>query len=208
MIGAAFRILPGVINLPVSKTDFTGTWPDKTPFRLVLTEGSGAPVLTETPAEGRVLTVQLPKAEVVRIALSCHINGNDPSDVPPNTPILLKMGLWSWIVEANPPDLAQLQQLALDGGHYMMTPPRFLTLTHAVQQPLIEPEFQKLESRRRLGETFARLTDEFPISGKSTMKIDIHATWQEPVDDGSSLPQPRILDGSTRAFDFPIDRTQ
>ena len=41
-----------------------------------------------------------------------------------------------------------------------------------------------------LGQTFATLTDEFPIDGKSTIKLDIQATWNDPVDDLSDSPQP------------------
>ena len=87
----------------------------------------------------------------------------------------------------------------------MLTPPRPLTLVHAVQQPLIEPQFQNLTSREVLGETFALLLDEYPISGKSTIKVDMHADWQEPIDDLSDAPQPVILSGSMTPFSTSIE---
>ena len=87
----------------------------------------------------------------------------------------------------------------------MLTPPRLLTLVHAVQQPLIEPQFQHLEAAKVLGQTYATLTDEFPISGKSTIKVDIQSTWQDPVDDLSDNPQPVIQNGAVRAFEVPIN---
>jgi hypothetical protein len=199
--GAAFRGLPGTPAGSVWKTPFTGTWPDTVPFRLVLDEGAGAPQFTENATE-RVLLVRLPKAEVATVALSCFLT-DDPTTKPPN--MLSTMKIWNWIEELNPPNLANLHALALDGGHWMITPPRLLTLVHAVQQPLIEPQFQHLEAHKALGQTFATLTDEFPISGKSTIKVDIEATWKEPVDDGSADPQPKTIDGAVRAFEVPIN---
>jgi hypothetical protein len=199
--GAAFRTLPGTPDGSVWTTLFTGKWPDTRPFRLVLDEGSGAPEFSENKTE-RVLRVHLPKAEVVKVLLSCFLTDDDTTQ-PPR--MLSTMKIWSWIVEANPANLSDLQKLALDGGHWMLTPPRTLTLVHAVQQPLIEPEFQHLTVARNFGETFATLFDEMPISGKSTIKLDIEAKWQEHVDDLSDKDQPQILNGAAHAFEIPLD---
>ena len=35
----------------------------------------------------------------------------------------------------------QILQRSLEGGHWMLTPPRLLTLVHAVQQPIGRPAF-------------------------------------------------------------------
>jgi hypothetical protein len=199
--GAAFATLPGAPAGSVWQTPFTGIWPNTTPFRFVLDEGSGAPEFTEDATE-RVLRVHLPKAEVVIVAMSCFLT-DDPTTKPPN--MLSTMKIWSLIEAANPANLNDLRILALNGGHWMLTPPRLLTLVHAVQQPLIEPQFQNLQAGKALGQTFATLTDEFPISGKSTIKLDIQAVWQDPVDDLTDNPQPQILNGSIRAFEVPID---
>ncbi len=88
----------------------------------------------------------------------------------------------------------------------MITPPKLLTLVHAVQQPLIEPQFQHLTVTRLPGQTSATLTDEFPISGKSTIKVDIEAVWQEPFDDLSDTanPQPVIRNAAGHAIDLPL----
>jgi len=199
--GAAFMNLPQApLNLPqgpggaVFEVPFTGTWPDERPFRIALVEGSGAPGLAESATE-RVLTVQLAKADQVEVPMSCYLT-SDGRD---------KMAIWELIQQANPPNLAALGQLALNGGHWMLTPPKTLTLVHAVQQPLIEPQFQSLASTRILGDTKAHLTDEIPISGKSTIKVDINATWTETIDDGTSDPQPKTPPGQTRAFEAPVD---
>ena len=84
--------------------------------------------------------------------------------------------------------------------------PRTLTLVHAVQQPLIEPQFQHLTAARDLGSTSAVLTDELPISGKSTDKIDVEASWTEPVDDGTDGTQPVLLSGAARAFEQTLEK--
>jgi hypothetical protein len=199
--GAAFKSLPGTPAGFVWQQAFTGTWPDTLPFRLALDEGSGPPAFVESATE-RVLTVHLPKATIATVALSSYLT-DDATSRPPN--MLSTMKIWSWITEANPPNLSTLQALALQGSHWMLTPPRILTLVHAVQQPLIEPQFQDLEAGKVLGETAARISDEFPISGKSTIKVALDATWQEPVDDLSDNPQPQILDGAGTAFELHID---
>jgi hypothetical protein len=79
------------------------------------------------------------------------------------TPEDLKlMGVWQWlrefidratILQAQPEQLllgypidqiAYILQRAVEGGHWMLTPPRLLTLVHAVQQPLGIPQFDAL----------------------------------------------------------------
>ena len=201
--GAAFFTLPGTAAGSVWTQPFTGTWPDTKPFRLTVDEGSGAPVFTDTVTE-RILRVFLPKAEVAIVDLSSYLT-DDATTKPAN--MLSAMQIWQWIVEANPANLADLKQLALNGRHWMITPPRTLTLVHAVQQPLIEPEFQNLTSGKLPGKTYATLTDAFPISGKSTIKIDLQGSWTEPVDDGSDNPQPVVLNGSSHAFEVPLKTT-
>jgi hypothetical protein len=69
--GAAFVNLPGVAPGAVFTVPFTVTWPNERPFRIVLAEGAGAPVLTET-AQERFLTVRIEKAEEVTVQLSCY----------------------------------------------------------------------------------------------------------------------------------------
>jgi hypothetical protein len=198
--GAAFATLPGDNSGAVWQTPFIGTWPDNRPFRFVLDEGTGPPSFAESDTE-RVLTVHLAKAEIATVALSSYLT-DDFASRPAR--MLETMAIWDLISSAEPGNLASLRQLALDGQHWMLTPPRTLTLVHAVQQPLIEPQFQNLTCTRSAGSTSATLTDEFPLSGKSTDKVDINAVWQEPVDDLTDAPQPVILPGSARALEQKI----
>ena len=93
------------------------------------------------------------------------------------------MGVWKWLREyvehitvTNPEQLnlmpgtsvdkiAHILQRAVEGGHWMLTPPRLLTLIHAVQQPLGRPEFTALnvEHSCEQGETL----ETAPARGKT-----------------------------------------
>jgi hypothetical protein len=194
-LGAGWIGLPQTPDNTFSPVPFTGKWPDERPFRIALREGTDAPVFTETPAE-RVLTVSLAKAEEVQVRLSSYLDAAG----------LAKMAIWEWIVQTNPPNLGLFQQFALEGRHWMLTPPRTLTLVHAVQQPLLEPQFQTLASSRKSGETRARLLDDIVINGKSTEKIDIQAAWNEMIDDGGPDPQPKTPPAQARAFEEIVPR--
>ncbi len=102
-----------------------------------------------------------------------------------------------------------LSESAIKGIHWMLTPYRKLTLTHAVQQPLIRPVFDHLWAEKEIGNTYAMLQDKFPISGKSTIKVDIHAKWEEPIDPlGESVW--KIINGKTHVAEVsaePEDET-
>jgi hypothetical protein len=129
--------------------DGQGDWQKLLPFRLALTDGSQPP---DWDPAGRVLTVSLPKAFQGLVPLSSYLLPDD----------LKLMGVWQWLREAIDlsvlflpdippldPDLdaekiAHLLQRAVEGGHWMITPPRILTLVHAVQQPLGHPQFSAL----------------------------------------------------------------
>jgi len=112
--------------------------------------------------------------------------------------------------------IAHVLQLAREGGHSLLTPPHLLTLVHAVQQPLGRPAFSRLTAQftpsastlrtqpesaptatteldvltswRRLGSTDAYLVGALRVHGGSTAKVDIHAEWTDPVDDGVNDP--------------------
>ena len=72
------------------------------------------------------------------------------------------MGVWQWLREyieritvidpqpqflqpgAAVDQIAHVLQRAVEGGHWMLTPPRLITLVHAVQQPIGRPMFAGL----------------------------------------------------------------
>jgi hypothetical protein len=203
--------LPGVRVRPGSVTmiDFgpVSSWPNAQPFRIILVEGSAYPQWDE---KKRLLTVQLPKAGMATIPLSAYIEEED----------LKIMGVWQWIkeyvdelvaksasstsmvseIQELSGKLADLSQLALEGGFWMLTPYRKIVLVHAVQQPIGRPEFKELFAIRGSGSSFAHLEGEIKVHGMSTMKLDIAAEWQEPVD----LPEPGMRSGKAHVEEVPL----
>ncbi len=130
-------------------------WQKMVGFRLVLSEPQ--PGQTDMRPSwdpvNRALTVYLPKGQVAVTPLSSHLSVED----------LKLMGIWQWlrqyielvtIFQPRPQylqpgtavdQIAHILQRAVEGGHWMLTPPRLLTLVHAVQQPVGRPRFQPLD---------------------------------------------------------------
>jgi hypothetical protein len=171
----------------------------------------------------RVLTVFLPKGECKVVPLTSYVA---PAD-------LKLMGVWQWLREyvdrltvsdaeqvylrpgTDADRIAHVLQRAVEGGHWMLTPPHLLTLVHAVQQPIGRPEFTAavvhhemtqplaptalqttpgrgptdptelaaITAWRLPNSTDAYLIGALKIHGASTARIDLLATWDDPVDD-------------------------
>lgn len=213
-------------------------WEKTVGFRLALADAplvsadGGAPdaaaLRPRWDPAARLLTVFLPKGQTAVVPLSSYLTPRD----------LTLMGQWQWLREfvdlatifgAQPahlrPELpvdllAQVLQRAVEGGHWLITPPTLLTLVHAVQQPLGQPAFAALNvghtdttsafalqsdrirnradaqelapvtAWRRLHETSAYLMGALRIHGASTAKVNLFAAWTDPVDMPSE-PQPR-----------------
>lgn len=203
--------------------DESGDWQQSRGFRLVLAEpppGAGERSPDWDPA-GRVLTVYLAKGRTRVVPLSSYLA---PAD-------LKLMGVWQWLREyidqvtvgdvqaaalrpgSDIDRIAHVLQRAVEGGHWMLTPPHLLTLVHAVQQPIGRPQFtaaaldhaadagpQALQTTpgrgrtdpselapvtawRRLDANDAYLLGALKIHGASTGRIDLLATWDDPFDD-------------------------
>jgi len=195
--GATFQFynLSGVSQGESFKIPFSGSWPNRIPFRIKLTEGNDRPEFEETNDE-RIFTIKLPKAEIVNVKVSCFLSSQDN---------LLKMAIWNWISELNPPDLEKLKKLSIDGMHWMISPYRTIRLVHAVRQPLISPEFQNLRAIREHKETRVLLSDIIPISGKSTQKLDINSKWKNIIYDDDEPLGYRLDDEPIRAHAFKLD---
>jgi hypothetical protein len=208
-------------------------WQHVRPFRLALADGDSPPQWD--PAAG-VLTVAVPKGTTAIVPLSSCCDAGD----------LANLGVWSWLREyieyltaqqpqseeyVQPPlrdRVAHVLQLATEGGHGMLTPPRLLTLVHAVQQPMGRPAFSRLTAQlpaativtslltqpetyptadtemdvltawRTLGSTDTYLVGALQVHGASTAKLDLHATWTDPVDD-------LMADPTTQSFSAFVD---
>ena len=91
------------------------------------------------------------------------------------------------------------------GRNWLTTPFKQLTLTHATQQPLGLPWFQHLAAPRNFGQTFAELADDVIVSGKSSIKLEVHASWNETIDP-LAQPGPQVLKGQARVGEVHLER--
>lgn len=129
--------------------------------------------------------------------------------------------------------IAHILQLATEGGHAMLTPPHLLTLVHAVQQPIGHPAFERLTAQlgragmegqtqpedeptaeteldvltawRVFGSTDARLVGALSVHGASTAKVDIKASWTDPLDDPTPDASGLVTDPAEQSFSVQVD---
>jgi hypothetical protein len=196
--GAAMRFIPRKgtqVNEQVSYEkggNWPTAWPEAKPIRLILEEGAaiGAPTVS-TDADETQVRYALPKAESARVRLSSYPVADD----------LDLSAIWAMIEASNAPAAVKegLRSQILRGWHWMISPFRTLRLIHAVRRPLKPPAFQANWSvNRQAGETFARISGLLDFSRKSTGRVDLHASWEEPVDlgkgNGASAPDPLLGD--------------
>jgi hypothetical protein len=177
--GVLFLGLPGLgaddVIDGVNRILFEGSWPDPEPFRLVVhaigaTAASAAPVWSPG---ARTLTVQVAQGQTHRVRFCSILKGTD----------LPNMAMWNWIEETAVADLPKLRQQAEHGRNWLATPFRTLTLVHAVQQPLEIPKLGAMTTTRAAGTTLTALHGSCVVDAKSTEKIDVHARWEDPIDD-------------------------
>jgi hypothetical protein len=179
----------------VTKIDFGPNWPERLPFRLQLREGSDPP--SWDPAS-RVLTVQLPKAETATIRFSAYTFEDD----------LSLLGVRDWLLEflrtqPGTPTLKLALEAAASGAVSMLSPSRALVLVHAVQQPLFPPRVSlNSPAPRDPHATFAYLGGQIEVDAKSTAKLDLLASWHEPIDGPEEVP-PRTV--AAHVFELPLD---
>jgi hypothetical protein len=214
--GASFRGLPGSVGPDAALQDWGDEkWPNAQPFILRIEErpanpaGIGAceqvfdgpPPEPKWDPEARVLTVRLSKGESARVRYS--------SSLPPQARDLL--GVWRWATGVADDEL---ERLALEGSHWMLTPFRTLTLVHAVQQPLCRPSvlppdfpdefgFEGIEPTRPVGATYADLSAHVLLSIRTTALLDIDAEWTEQIDD-KTQPGPAARSGKAHVATVPV----
>ena len=178
------------------------SWPDARPFFVKVVEGQGKMSLGWDNSN-RTLIVKLPKAEVVTFELSSNLGGGQTGTQNQSV-----MGVWNWIQQAKPSNLTMMSAAVAQGRFWLLTPSRELVVVHAVQQPLIAPAFHQLSANRHLGETFAYIVDDHAmrIDGKSTLKLEVVANWQEPIDDVTDSNGPGTLDGTAHVYTRELTR--
>lgn len=154
-------------------------------FRMALAEGDKPPAWDGAQ---RLLTVFLPKGSTSIVPLSSAPTSDD----------LKLLGLWQWLREyltdvvgaeiipfgrnGVQEEIAALLQSVVEGGHWMLTPPKLLTLVSAVQQPLGRPRFEALAVQRANPNTFLQplsLRNRLPFVGG--MRYDPTPEQMEPI---------------------------
>ncbi|MFH9726023.1 hypothetical protein ACH4M4_24130 [Streptomyces sp. NPDC017254] len=146
-----------------------GTWPAYAPISLRLVGGPGGCTLTRSPDQ-RTFTVALGPAEEVTF------------DIPscPGTRSVQLFGIVTWL-GIDPTDPTAFKPI-VEGRNRLVTPPRTVTLVHAVQRPLAIPS-GLLAARRIAGDTSAVLrTDGLRIHIASTGRLDLRAEWTDHED--------------------------
>jgi hypothetical protein len=178
-------------------------WYERAPIRISIEEGAGAP---KYDASRRLLTVFLRQAEMVTVQLSsCMGDPASLSDPEFSNPLEL-MALWT---EQSQSLRDQRAPDALRGLHWMLTPWQLLTLVHAVEKPLAAPEIDVPPGgvTRELGETFAVLDGVVVNHAKSTGRLDVEASWTEPIDDPAT-DGPAQRDGQAHVTDLQLEATE
>lgn len=170
-------------------------WPDSRGLRIALAErpedlddppcavtfpDGGAP---EWDEEERVLTFFVPKGHIVRLRYSSFVHPD----------FVRTFGVVHWASTASEGQF--VMEMAMAGCHWMLTPYRTLTLVHATQQPVCEPELVRMIVQRPLGAHYADLICRtVRLHGPSTGKFEIEADWEEWVDD-LEKPGPERIQG-------------
>lgn len=190
-VGVVFTGLPGLPvgqQFPVSFVTPGAAWPARRPLRLVLIEGAGPPALVEIGG-ALVLTVRQPKAAVTEVAFA--------SMLPSESTTLDVLGIWGWLEDEHQAS-DTLAQTILSNRHWMVTPPRTLTLVHAVRRPLVAPTFDALRLEHFMSSipghtgTTAFFSADVRFSNLSTQRLSVMARWTDPVDAGVPQAQHRV----------------
>ncbi len=181
--GASFTTLPGDAGTRIVAWR-GGSWPDRQPIEIRIVDGGLTTAAPTAPKVGpkldangqpiagtKVVTVALRQADMAVVRLS---------SAPTSEGVA-----FSAILGPLAP-LASGQQADADAGrNWLVTPYDQITLVHAVERPLLPPVVNVADKgvQRAEGETFAALNGTISNHAKSTGRIDIEATWTEPIDD-------------------------
>ncbi len=212
--GVAFGHLPGTKELVKNYPYDTATeWPKRNTLLFTLKDGTAPP----TEAGGEI-TVSLPPAEVMHVPYASVPAGEKAIDL---------LAIWGWIedqyaLQKNDPNVdhalidkayADAKVWALHGVHWMLTPRRDLMLVHAVKQPLwdpkITPVFNPTASkpkvmRRDLHSTWSYVDLVIRAHGKSTVKLDLRASWDEIVNDPTKPKGIRKVAADRHVLSVPV----
>ncbi|QIG40999.1 hypothetical protein G5T42_17215 [Microbacterium sp. 4R-513] len=200
--GISFTTLPGDRGASGERSTRLLRWPgdatvwhDRQPVLLRVVEGGAVPVFD---AGTRTLVVSLPKATLTTVRVSSFL---DAGDLP-------LMRVWNLIDQSQSPASTSQLQAVQEGRHWMITPYTELTVVHAVEKPLEPPEIVLGPQEQRYpGETFSFLHGTVRNHAASTGRIDIDATWTDPVDDVLADAPGEVVK-SAHVADFQLEASE
>ncbi len=172
-----------------------GAWPDRQPFKLVLSESAVASPVFELA--GSPAGVKLPRGEMLRVRYASAIVEPDSESAGE----LDLMGRWRGMSAAG-------QAATVGNGfqHWMLTPWRTLTLVHAVEKPMEDPKLVKLSVTRDPGDTFVYLRNgHCLLHSPSTGEIELRGRWDEHIDDPLDEAGPQVLPKDGHVLDRKVD---
>ncbi len=150
-------------------------WYNTEAIRIKLEEGaSGA----SWDGSKRTFTVKLPKGQRIRLRISTFWREEDMKKLS---------AIWQLVKSDAGARLAEIENIARSGQHWMISPSRTFELVHAVQQPVEEPSLMQIVPERDYNDTLAMLNVRFSVHGESTGMAELKASWTEPLDDGISV---------------------
>jgi hypothetical protein len=150
----------------------SGAWPEARPFSIeVYDDPLEAPYYD---AAAHCLRVPLPKAVRAKLRLSMMLSPE----------ALAILGVFQWLT---PGDQNAQRVRALNGQHWMLTPWTVVEAVHAVQRPLLDPDFISIAIERASGQTAAFPLAQVRCSIDSTDRLDLYGEWHEPSDDPAQV---------------------
>lgn len=172
-----------IIRIPLYAA---GVWPDARPFVIDIYDNPyEAPHYDEAAHR---LRVPLPKAVRAKLRLSVRLAPD----------ALSLLGVFQLL---SPAEQDAQRDCALKGQHWMLTPWTVVEAVHAVQRPLLDPDFVMLSVLDRSpGQTSVQPLIHMRCSVDSTDRLDLYGEWNEPEDD-AALPESKIGPGNRLRWD-------
>lgn len=186
--GADHR-LAGLLAVDGVTLPYAGSWPELTPYRLVLVTGDQ---LAATVVDNEI-RIAVPPGEQLRMRMSSSLLRES----------LQLLGLWRSL-PAVLQNLEILAEAAADGWFWWLTPAVEVRLVHAVPRPVEVPRPTLMITSRLPLDTAVSFFGGVDVHGPSTERIDLEASWTETVDD-IAKPGPEQVAGAAAAFGTTVD---
>jgi len=209
--GASLReIVPNAPPADPTKIPFDGVWPARQPFRLRLIEGDAPPTWDATQ---RAFTVSLPKGRSATYELSSYMDTGALGDSPATDDVkdLALFNYWESVVaprRGRPPLDRKIYWADVTAGrNEQLTPPRTITLVHAVPRPLLAPSLEpsNVQVIRSAGSTAATIGAATIVDVLSTGQIEMMSEWNEQLDDGVTSPSSTRIAASAHMGRLSLD---